>query len=813
MASTPLRPLSTAIRSAVKCALVLLLGAAALSSAQAQIVVGGNGGDQVDSNLYSGTQSLTKIGSNAVALTGNNSYSGGTVVNGGVLQLPSDTALGASGGSITLNGGQLGLYGNDMTLGSARVITLGTSGGFLSAGWNKSFSVAGPIGGSGGLGIAWEAGVVYLNGSNSYAGTTTIGTSGNYFANAGANLRLGNASALPTGTPIVFGASANTATLDVQSYAINVGSLNGSSNARISNGGSGTPTVSINVASGTATYGGQINGNVTVTKTGAATQVLSGTNSYSGATTVSGGRLQLGAGTSDTVSSSSGFAINNGSTLGFGGTRIDFNTSGGSARTITFGTSGSNTLDTGSGVNIVDWVGNTYTTTGGARNVITGSSGLNIASGVTATLNVARGTDPTSDLTVSSRFWNSGAITKTGSGILTVTGSFENTGGTTISAGDGGTTGSLGSGGITNNAALVVNRSDALTFSQAMSGSGSFTQAGLGTTTFTGANTYSGTTTISSGTLQVGNGGTAGSLGAGAVVNNGALIFNRSDAVTAASVISGTGSVTKTGGGVSGGLRVTGGAISVTSDANLGATGGSVDLDGGTINVGTVTIAAARPVRLGTNNGYITTTGGGVSTFAAALSGSGGLGIGWDAGTTVLSGSNSYSGPTTIGTTAAYGQWNDSRANPTLKIGNANALPTASALVFGSSANSNTATLDLNGFNASAGGLTGGGNAIIDNTAAGAASLTAAPASGTSTFGGVIKNISGAVSLIKGGAGWQVLSGSNTYSGGTVINGGVLQVATDAQLGATAGSVTLNGGQLFNNDSDLALNASRTVTL
>ena len=61
-----------------------------------------------------------------------------------------------------------------------------------------------------------------------------------------------------------------------------------------------------------------------------------------------------------------------------------------------------------------------------------------------------------------------GTLTQAGNGTTTLTGNNTNSGVTTISAGtlqlgDGGTTGSLGAGNITNNAALVINRSDALT--------------------------------------------------------------------------------------------------------------------------------------------------------------------------------------------------------------------------------------------------------------------------------------------------------------------------------------------------------------
>jgi len=46
----------------------------------------------------------------------------------------------------------------------------------------------------------------------------------------------------------------------------------------------------------------------------------------------------------------------------------------------------------------------------------------------------------------------------------------------------------------------------------AIDGAGALTKLGTGVLTLTGANTYSGGTTISAGTLQVGNGGTSGSI-------------------------------------------------------------------------------------------------------------------------------------------------------------------------------------------------------------------------------------------------------------------------------------------------------------
>lgn len=93
-------------------------------------------------------------------------------------------------------------------------------------------------------------------------------------------------------------------------------------------------------------------------------------------------------------------------------------------------------------------------------------------------------------------------------GTLTLSGANTYSGGTAISGGTlqvgaGGTSGSLGSGPVTNNAGLVFNRADTVTFTNAISGSGSVVKFGSGTLALAGANTYSGSTTVSNGTLVV----------------------------------------------------------------------------------------------------------------------------------------------------------------------------------------------------------------------------------------------------------------------------------------------------------------------
>ncbi len=80
-------------------------------------------------------------------------------------------------------------------------------------------------------------------------------------------------------------------------------------------------------------------------------------------------------------------------------------------------------------------------------------------------------------------------------------------------------------------------------------GNHGISKTGGGVMLLSGNNTYSGTTTISEGTLRIGAGGTSGSLGTGAVVNNAILEINRSEALTIANPISGTGDLTVEGGG------------------------------------------------------------------------------------------------------------------------------------------------------------------------------------------------------------------------------------------------------------------------
>ncbi len=112
-------------------------------------------------------------------------------------------------------------------------------------------------------------------------------------------------------------------------------------------------------------------------------------------------------------------------------------------------------------------------------------------------------------------------------------------------------------------------------------------------------------------------------------------------------------------------------------------------------------------------------------------------------------------------------------------------------IYFGSALPANTpvqvasgATLDLGGVSQTIDSLANSGvsGGTVTNSVAGTATLTLAPA-GSTTFSGRIQNGTGKVALALAGPGTQVFASSNTYTGGTTIDGGILVAANAQRLG------------------------------
>lgn len=177
----------------------------------------------------------------------------------------------------------------------------------------------------------------------------------------------------------------------------------------------------------------------------------------------------------------------------------------------------------------------------------------------------------------------------------------------------------------------------------------------------------------------------------------------------------------------------------------------------------------------------------------------------------VTGGTQSFSGTSTLNALTA-GAVSGGRitvsGNGTVQVRASNALSNGASVTF-----EDTGRLVLNGNGTAIGRISSGdGAGIVENGGAGNATLTVdSSRSGDSGFGGVLRDGgTGALELAKTGTGTLMLSGANSYTGGTMLLGGVLQVSADANLGAASGALTFDGGGLsttagFESTRDLIL--------
>ncbi|EKO4292097.1 autotransporter-associated beta strand repeat-containing protein, partial [Salmonella enterica subsp. enterica serovar Altona] len=543
-------------------------------------------------NAISGSGQVVKSGDDVLTLSGANSYSGGTLISDGTLVASNVEALGT--GDVT----------DDATL------ELNTGGTFDNA-----------IGGSGNV-VKSGADTLTLSGSNSYTGGTTI---------SGGTLVASNVEALGTGDVT------NNATLELNTggdFINNIGgtgrveksgddtlTLSGSNTytgGTLINGGTlvasnvealGTGDVTDNatLALNTGgTFDNAISGSGQVVKSGDETLTLSGTNSYTGGTTISGGTL----------------VATNVEALGSGDVTDD--------ATLELNTGG--TFDNAiSGSGQVVKSGDKMLTLSGANSYSGGtliSDGTLVASNVealgtgdvtnNATLELNTGGDFTNNIS------GSGQVEKSGDDALTLSGANSYSGGTLISDGTlvASNVEALGTGDVTDDATLELNTGG--DFDNAISGSGQVVKSGDETLTLSGSNTYTGGTLISSGTLVAND---VNALGTGDVTDNAVLELNTGgDFINS---IGGTGRVEKSG------------------DETLTLSGSNTYTGGTTINDGTLVATSVDALGSGdvTDNATLELNTGG--DFTNNIGGTGRVEKSGD-GTLTLSGSNTYTGGTTI---------------------------------------------------------------------------------------------------------------------------------------------------------------------
>ncbi len=709
------------------------------------------------------------------------------------------------------------------TVNASDVLTLGNGANDLTSGNSGTvINIAGP-------------GTVYQTQSSNYAGTWSI--------NSG-TLELGNALALgpATSAAVAFGAG-STGTLSLNGNNVTVVGLTTNPTVGtpiVQNGGTagGVNTLTVNNPSAN-TFAGVLQdgpaGQLALIKSGAGSFTLSGSNSYSGGTTINSGSL-LVTNTTGSATGSGAVAVNVGAI--FGGTGfvtgpVNLNANG----ILSPGVSGVGTLSVGS-LNLNSGAKISYDISSTSvldQTMVTSNGGLTINGGIftlnggltafttPGTYNLigysgSIGGSGVSALTLNSANENTVADTYTfgaAGGFVTLT--VASTGGTlaywnhAVTAGAASGNWSTGpwTGGVTPNADAVfagfggggasITSPTTVTVDGAYTvGTLAFNSTAAGYTLAAGAganlNLSNGTNvpaiTDTAGTHTVAAPLTLNSFGAAITVVNAADTLTLSGAISPGS---GSGSLSIAGNGTvallasnsyTGTTYLNGGVTQINSDNSLGAVtapavfaGGSLQLQSSIVSTRTYQTdgdaAASANVIINTNGNTLNLSGGTITPLAA---GTGGLTVN-GTGTVILAATNAYTGPTTVNSGTISISANTS-------LGDA---PTGAGVNINGGTLISTATLTLdNGSQSSTRGI-----------AIGSAGATINPATGTTlTIDGAI---TGSGPLVISGAGTITIqnptSGQNTYTGGTIINSGTILTGdvNSQAAGLGAGAVTFNG--------------------
>ena len=795
-----------------------------------------------------------------------------------------NTGTGTPAFTVTMNGNHsvAGIFVGPLTPNPCPVTIQGTGIMTLTAGNNNGFDVTSNTGNPGSLtinnviaggatGPFWAEGSanIYLNGINTYTGGTQLGYSANNYVGV---LNFNNSASFGTGTITVYSSGAALAVEGSSAITIPnafsfiwtnaAPALNIVGNpAGITFGGNwalGSKTATIgsgNVAGNLIAIAGVISGTGGFTKDHLGTMVFTAANTYSGATTVSAGTLQLGDGVSHNGSVAS--AITDNATLIFANP---------TALTEAQVISGTGTLTKQAAGVLTLSKANTYS------GLTTISSGSTVKLGIANALPSGAGKgDVQLDGALDMGAFSSGA------GALNGAGTVDNSTGTstyTLTIAGNGNSGSF-SGIIKNTTGTVA-----------------LTKAGIGTEILGSANTYAGATTVNGGMLQLGidnavpaaspvivaNGATldmnnfndtiSALSGAGNVLNNGATLTVNGNAATVltqnfngfsciAGQISGSGTLVK------------GGTHAMAFRGDNSSYSGPITFSAGTLSVGAapnrlpptmpLAIPAGALFQLDANNQSV-----------ADLTGSGSVNLGGGILTVTPSTTDTFSGviqnSELAGSSTALGHGlrgsyytnidftglgtvrDDSPVNladmsalpgysPTAKTNQVSVrwlgkvLTTVGGTYVFSTKCDDGQRLWVNGIlmvdDWAAHGATqkNGTNTFaantqydivmeyFNNTAGGSAQLLWAPPGDSSV---VIPSsnllLPGPGTFVMSGNGIQQLTAASTYSGGSTINGGgTLKATVAGALGS--GNVTVTSGSLELDNSSSIINAGADLLL
>lgn len=550
-----------------------LAGAGSVALGANTLTTGGDNTSTSYSGNISGTGgSITKTGAGTLTLSGTNAYTGATTISAGAIDAQNGSAIGDTSALSVASGAFLVLSAAE-TIGSlagAGTVTLGANT-LTTGGNNTSTSFSGAVTGSNGM-------------VKTGSGTLTLSNTGNESTlTGGMTISAGTVSISDDDHMAAGTLTLNGGTLSLDGPIVFDNNIDLAASSTINSGGN-------TIASGVISGAGNL------TKTGSLSLQLTGSNTYTGITTVSAGYL-LANNANSLGTTAGGTTVVSGATLYLSGSFTlaeDLNLAGTGmlGNGAIYSPSGSSTVS-----GLVTLTGNTTLNHDGdltfSGGIIDGAGSYSLTKQGTGTLTLSGTASYNGTTTISSGGLSIGSDSHIGNGALTLAT------GTTLAV-TGATT--IDNGIVLSGGTATVNNTADVTLSGNITGAGGLTKTGASILTLGGTDGFTGSTNVNAGNLLV----------------NGVLSATSNTTVASGATLGGSGSISSNVTVNSGGTLSPGsspGTLTINGDLTM-ASGSTlaVEINGATAGTGydqvivngTVDVSGAS---LSVTHGYVAGSG------------------------------------------------------------------------------------------------------------------------------------------------------------------------------------------------------------